>query len=133
MTFARPFAVATLALVIGTAGPALAPIAGWGTAGAQTAQISGAEVDSEELAAFVRATLSMAELRETYIDRISSAGSDAEQQALVEEGNAAMMTAIEDEPGMTVERYIAINEAAQADEELNARILSTLEEMSGEG
>lgn len=105
-----------------------------------TAQASGIEapvdagsIDETELTAFARATISMSEVRETYIEQIAAAGTEAEQEALVEEGNAAMLAALEEEPGMTMERYFEINEAAQQDAGLNERIVMMLQELSADG
>jgi hypothetical protein len=129
MTHQRPLALALLALVLGAAAP-LPAVAGDGAAGA--AEAASGAVGSDEIDAFARATLSMAELREEFIDRIAAAGSEAEQQALVEEGNAALTAAIEDEPGISLTRYIEISEAAQTDAALSARILETLETLAPE-
>jgi hypothetical protein len=131
MNLSRPFASSAIALLV--AGVWLAPLpeAGLGTAAAQTAATT--EIGDDELQAFARATLSMAALRDSYTDRIATAGSEAEQQALIEEGNAAIVTAIEDEPGMDLERYVEISEAAQSDSDLNARIVATLQDVAGEG
>lgn len=131
MTLARPLTVTALALLLGTTGLALTFEAGGNGANAQT-EAPAPDVAEDELMAFARATLSMAALRETYLDRIATAASEAEQQALVEEGNAAMMTAIDEEPGIDIERYIEINEAAQRDGELNARIVTSLEQIAEE-
>ena len=130
MTFKNLFAATALGTTLMLGGAVLAPA----TLSAQTAQPGvETEVSEDELSAFVNATLAMSEVREIYIERIQAAEDEAQQQELVEEGNTAMLTALEDEPGMTMERYFEINEAAQADEELNERIVMLLQEMSGEG
>lgn len=102
------------------------------TAGAE-APMDASSIAETELDAFVRATISMAEVRENYIEQIAGAGSDAEQEALVEEGNAAMLAALDEAPGISVERYFAINAAAQEDAELNQRIVLLLQEIAAEG
>ena len=125
----------TLAGLLGAAAIA-ALIAAPTTAAAQTMDQAPAEVgsvDETELQAFARATISMAEVREMYMEQIAVAESETDREALVEEGNAAMLTALEDEPGMTMERYFEINAAAQEDAELNERIVMMLQEMSPEG
>lgn len=130
MTFRNAFAATALGTAVMMGGVALAPAA----LTAQTAQPGAIEeVSEDELSAFARATLAMSEVREIYIDRIESAESEVEQQELVEEGNTAMLNALEEEPGMTMERYFEINEAAQTDAELNERIVMLLQEMAGEG
>lgn len=135
MTFtqrlARPAFAATLAL--GTA--LAAPVA----LTAQTAQPvepgpeAEVEVGDSELAAFARAALAVSELREAYVERLSAIESEAEQEEVIEEGNMAMLEVIEEEPGMSVERFFEINAAAQADPQLNDRIVMLLQEMATEG
>ena len=133
MTFKNVLAATALGTTLMIGGAVLAPSA----LTAQTAQPAqpGAieEVSEDELSAFARATLAMSEVREVYIQRIEAAENEVEQQELVEEGNTAMMTALEEEPGMTLERYFEINEAAQTDAELNERIVSMLQDMTDEG
>ncbi|MGY6633237.1 MAG: DUF4168 domain-containing protein [Alkalilacustris sp.] len=130
MTFKTTLAATALGTAVMMGGMVMAPAALM----AQTAQpVEIEEVNEDELSAFVRATLAMSEVRDIYIQRIESAESETEQQELIEEGNTAMMTALEDEPGMSLERYFEINEAAQTDAELNERIVMLLEEMASEG
>ena len=130
MTFKNALAATALGTTVMLGGMTLAPVALM----AQSAQPGAIEeVGEDELSSFVRATLAMSEVRDIYISRIESAESETEQQELIEEGNTAMMTALEDEPGMSLERYFEINEAAQTDAELNERIVMLLQEMSSEG
>ena len=130
MTFKNVLAATALGTTLMIGGAVLAPSA----LSAQTAQPGAVEeVSEDELSAFARATLAMSEVREMYIQRIEAAEDEVQQQELVEEGNTAMMSALEDEPGMSLERYFEINEAAQADAELNERIVMMLQDMAGEG
>ena len=130
MTFKNILAATALGTTLMIGGAVLAPTA----LTAQTAQPGAIEeVSEDELSAFARATLAMSEVREVYIQRIEAAENEVEQQEVVEEGNTAMMDALEDEPGMTLERYFEINEAAQTDAELNERIVMLLQEMTDEG
>ncbi|WP_201158076.1 DUF4168 domain-containing protein [Rhodobaculum claviforme] len=130
MTFRNALAATALGTTVMLGGMTLAPVALM----AQTAQPGAVEeVNEDELSAFVRATLAMSEVRDIYIERIETAESEDQQQQLIEEGNTAMMTALEDEPGMSLERYFEINEAAQTDAELNERIVMLLQEMASEG
>ena len=131
MTYRNVLAATALGTTVLLGGVALAPAA----LTAQTMQPEAVqtEVSEDELSAFVRATLAMSEVREIYIERIQAAENETEQQELVEEGNTAMLDALEEQPGMSMERYFEINEAAQADAELNERIVMLLQEMSSEG
>lgn len=134
MTLARTLAT-TLALggvVAFPAGLALTgPAAAQGTDAPVIAPAG--EVSESELTAFAEATLSLAEVRDSYVARIQEAANEDEQNALVEEGNAAMLGVLEETPGISMERYFEINEAAQADPALNERIVMILQQMSGEG
>ena len=47
---------------------------------------------------------------------------DAERQALAEEANTAIRGAIDETPGITVEEYVAIGQAAQENPDLAQRI-----------
>ena len=126
--FARPALAATLAL--GTA--LAAPVALTAQTAAPGAEAIG-EVGDSELAAFARAAIAVSELREAYVERLATLESEAEQEELIEEGNLAMLEVIEEEPGMSVERFFEINAAAQADPSLNDRIVMLLQEMASEG
>lgn len=130
MTFGKTLATA---LVLGSATALGSGVALTTQASAQTAAPMTEEVSDAELTAFAQATLTMAEVREQYIAQIGAAETEAEQQALIEEGNAAMIGVLDDVTDITPERYFEINEAAQADADLNERIVMLLQEMSGEG
>jgi len=81
-----------------------------------------AEFDPATLDAFVTASLRVQEVRQDYEGRLSQAGSQDEQRQIVEQANAAMVSAVEETPGIGVEEYIAVGEAAAQDADLNARI-----------
>lgn len=134
MTLARTLATA-LALGGVVAFPAGLALTGPAAAQATDAPViaPAGEVSESELTAFAEATLSLAEVRDSYVARIQEAANEDEQNALVEEGNAAMLGVLEETPGISMERYFEINEAAQADPALNERIVMILQQMSGEG
>lgn len=138
--FARPMpspvrASLAAALALGTAlaFPAAAPAQTSGTdvPGAEIPDVG--QIDTGELEAFARSILAVSELRAAYVDRLAAAASDAEQEALIEEGNRAMLATIEEQPGISVERFFEINAAAQTDPDLNERIVLLLQDISGEG
>ena len=100
---------------------AMAPAnAGSGTELAQS-QTAPAPVDEAQVAVFVTAAKSIVALRRQYEPRLAAAGSQAEADALIEEARVLMATAITD-AGITVENYLAIANAAQADPALRQRI-----------
>ena len=82
---------------------------------------------AEQLDAFVAAFVEVGELRATYTERLQAATEAEEQQAIVEEGNAAIVSAIEDVDGMDVDLYSAILADAGADEALNERVSRRLQ------
>lgn len=97
-------------------------------ASAQTAQPGGADYSDEMLEAFVRAALAVGEIEERYNDRLMAAADTAERDALIEEAGAEMVAAVEGAPGITVEEYVEIAQAAQTNPQLGARIVAILEE-----
>jgi len=127
MTFRKTLAAATSAFAITlAAAPALMMTT-------QTATAQSAETySSTQLDAFVEAFLEVSELRTVYTERLQAATEEAEQQAIVEEGNEAIVTAIDGVDGMDVETYSAILEEAGSDTELNDRLTARLQEAAEE-
>lgn len=120
----RPLTALALALGLGVAtlaAPALAQ---------ETAPppVAGDFTDSQ-LEAFAMAALKVAEIRDNYQLALAEAGSEAEQQELIVEGNDAMLAAVDETPGITVEEYIVIGETAAADPELGERLATLIETM----
>jgi len=89
--------------------------------GVELAQGQPPAVNEAELQIFVTAAKSIVALRREYEPRLAAAGSQAEADALIQEARGLMTTAITD-AGITVENYMAIANAAQADPALRARI-----------
>jgi len=113
---------------IGLAGPAVAqqeaaPMA----PGATTTDFA-----EDELRAFIQAALAVSDLERAYVSQIEAASTDEEREAIVVEANEAMRTAIDEQEGIGVDRYIEIGQAAQSDPELNATLMAMLEEMQAE-
>ncbi|MEP4377382.1 MAG: DUF4168 domain-containing protein [Alphaproteobacteria bacterium] len=106
------FPLAAFAMTPANAGP--------GVALAQ-AQTPPAAVDEAQLEIFVTAARSIVSLRRQYEPRLAAAGSQAEADALIEEARGLMATAITD-AGISVDNYLAIANAAQADPALRKRI-----------
>jgi hypothetical protein len=123
MTFRKTIAAATSSVALAlAAAPALVLTA-------QTASAQSAETYSEtELDAFVAAFIEVDQLRSAYTARLQQAEDEAAQQAIVEEGNAAIVTAIEGVDGMTIELYSAILEQAGSDTALNERLTRRLQD-----
>ena len=84
-------------------------------------------VDDAQLNAFVAALRSVDALEREYTETLQQAESDEAREAIVAEANTAMAEAIEETPGMTLDEYVAILQAAQNDPELSARIMEEFE------
>jgi hypothetical protein len=104
----------------------------FGTAPAALAQMQpdGAALVQEEgkLDSFVIAAFAVDDVRTTYIARLQEVEDEAAQQALIEEANAAIVQAVEDAEGITLEEYVAIGEAASADPEIAAQLDTMMRE-----
>lgn len=127
MTFRKTLVAATSAAALAlAAAPAVMP-----GAGSAAAQSEGA-YSASDLDAFVVAFLEVSELRTVYTEQLQQTDDETQQAAIVEEGNSAIVSAIESVDGMDVELYSAILEQAGQDTDLNARITRRLQE-AGEG
>ncbi|KUF12877.1 DUF4168 domain-containing protein [Pseudoponticoccus marisrubri] len=117
--------------LLGTAVIAALAAAPMSTAFAQEAEAPQAEaiqVTDAMLSDFVDAAMKVMALRQTYEVRLQAAETQEDRQALVAQAQSDMRSAIEETDGMTVETYAQIGEAAQADEELNQRVVALIQE-----
>lgn len=89
-------------------------------------------IDGATLDAFAQAVVEVVEVRDEYAGRFEAADSDADRQAIAEEANQLMVAAVEAVDGMDLGTYLAIIEAAQADADLNQRIVSRIENLTGD-
>lgn len=129
MAHTRLFAaLAALGLALGPVAPALAGQAD----GARLAQAEqGQQFSDEQLRSFAVAALEVRKIRSDFMARIQQAGSEDERQQLAREANGQMVSAVEDTPGISVEDYNAIVQAAGEDPELASRIQTIVESESG--
>ena len=88
--------------------------------------------EDSQIEAFATAVMDVTEIRDQYASQLQGVEDEAEQQAIIEEANTEMRTAIEEVEGLTMEDYMAINRAASMDEDLNQRIAQRLQEMQSE-
>ena len=70
----------------------------------------------------------MDEVRNTYVAQLQTIEDEAEQQALIEEANEAIVQAVEEADGINLEEYVAIGEAASTDPEIAAQIDALMSE-----
>ncbi|MFO7920902.1 MAG: DUF4168 domain-containing protein [Nioella sp.] len=90
------------------------------------------EVDSAQLDAFVLAYVEVSDLREQYIGQLQEAQSEEDQQAIMEEANAEITSAVDAVDGMDVNTYETILAQAQNDPDLVNRINSRIETLTDE-
>ncbi len=96
---------------------------------AQTAQPAPSveEVSGQEIEAFVVAYHSVAEIDAEYAPRFADASDEGELQSLQEEAQREMTEAVDETPGISVQRYVEILTLARADPEFGARIVDLIE------
>ncbi|WP_226622951.1 DUF4168 domain-containing protein [Alloyangia pacifica] len=91
------------------------------------------EFSEEQLSAFVDAASQVQAVQQDYMTQIDAEEEPEGKQALVEQAQAEMADAVNETEGMDVNTYNQIGQAAQADPELNERILAMLQERAPAG
>lgn len=86
---------------------------------------------SADLDAFVTALTQVNELHMSYTERLQAAADEEAQARIIEEGNAAIVSAIDAVEGMDVDLYASIIDEAGTDPGLNDRITRRLEGQTG--
>jgi hypothetical protein len=114
-----------LAAIVTAATFALAPVAAVPALAQETS--APAAVSDAELDAFVIAYREVFALEQQFGAELQQAEDEATQQAIIAEAQAEMTQAVEDAPGIGVERYIEILQLAQADPELQAELTERLQ------
>lgn len=92
-----------------------------------------ADFSAEQLTAFVDAATQVQEVQQDYMAQIEAEAEPEGKQKLVEEAQSEMADAVNGTDGMDVNTYNQIGQAAQADPELNQRILAMLQERAPKG
>ena len=123
MLFTKPLAVPFTALALALSAPLALPA----MAQEATQEAPGPSINDEQLQAFVAALREVDAIEQRYGASLNVAHSDEERQAVITEANEAMVSAIEETPGITVQEYLEVLQQAQADPELNARIMEMLQ------
>ncbi len=125
-------AVAAAGLGAVSLSPALAQDATTETDTQQESEMQQMAYSEEKLESFVDAAIEVQTLMESYTPRVQEAATEAEQQALAEEANTEIRDAISESEGITLEEYVEIGEAAQADPALAQRITAMAQERAEE-
>lgn len=117
MSFKKFLASTALAATMATA-PVMVPMA------MAQDQIDGAAIaaESDMVDAFIEAALAVNEVREGYMAQIEAEADQEAQMEMLEAADAAMLQAVEETPGITLDEYIAIANAAAEDPDLAAEI-----------
>jgi hypothetical protein len=100
---------------------------------APQAESQAMQVSDAMLEDFVDAAMKVMALRQTFETRMQAAETQEDRQALVQQAQTEMRTAIDETEGMDVETYTEIGEATQADEALNQRIIALIQERVPQG
>jgi hypothetical protein len=125
-TILNTAAIATLAAAPLT--PAIAQSAD--TQGSEVMEEAQIQFSDSQLESFAEAVTRVLALRQSYQARIADVTDAAEQQALVQQAQQEMVTAVEETDGITVETYNEIGLAAQENAALNDRIIALLQEQA---
>ncbi|SDE25348.1 protein of unknown function [Salipiger thiooxidans] len=92
-----------------------------------------ADFSEAQLTSFIDAAMQVQDVQEDYAARIDGTAEPEGKQALVQEAQQEMASAVEETEGMDVQTYNQISAAAQADPELNERLLAMLQTKQQDG
>lgn len=115
----------TLAAMFAAAAITVAPL-GIMPALAQQAPES-TTLSEAELDAFVVALKDVVAIEQEYGARLQNAGSEAEQQEVISQAQAEILEAVEETPGIEIDRYVEILTMAQNDPELQEQLNKRLQ------
>ena len=82
----------------------------------------------EKLQAFASAAVAVRDIRQEHAQKIQGVTDKEKHAEIVDESIQKMTTAVEEEPGITVEEYNQINQASQQDQQLAQKIQGYLQE-----
>jgi len=127
MSFAKTLAIPATAIALALAAPLAVPAPALFGGPAIAQEAPAPTIDDAQLQAFVAALREVDAIEQRYGAELESADSEEARQNVITEANDAMVEAIEETPGITVQEYIGVLQQAQADPELNARIMAMLQ------
>lgn len=82
----------------------------------------------EKLQAFASAAVAVRDIRQDHAEKIEGVKDEEQHAEIVDETIQKMTSAVEEEPGITVEEYNQINQASQQDQQLAQKIQGYLQE-----
>ena len=134
MTFKTPFigALSAFALMTATAGFAQEANTQSGATASETPQLAAEDVTDEQVNGFVAALMAVEAVQAEYMPKIKAQDTEEGAANMVEEANEAAKTAVSEVTNMTPETFRAIGAVAQQDKDLNARIVSRIQDVRAE-
>lgn len=88
-------------------------------------------MEDAKVDAFVTAQLSVSEIHQSYAPAFEAAGTEEERLRVRQQATEAMVTAVNETPGITVDEFNAIIDAASADprlaDQLNQALATALQ------
>lgn len=138
LTFKTPLVATLAALSLSFATPVLAQEAETSESTAQDAaqdalpQIAPEDVTDDQVEEFVSAFLAVSQVRADYMPKIAEEEDQEARQALVNEANDAVITAVNDVTNMDAQTYVAIGKAAETDKALSDKISEKIEAAQSE-
>jgi hypothetical protein len=134
LTFKTPFigALSAFALMTATAGFAQEANTQSGATASDTPQLAAEDVTDEQVNGFVAALMAVEEVQAEYMPKIKAQDTEEDAANMVEEANEAAKTAMSEVTNMTPETFRAIGAVAQQDKDLNARIVSRIQDVRAE-
>lgn len=127
MRFVKILALPAAACAFALAAPLAVPVSSMLAGPAMAQEAPAPTLDDAQLQAFVAALREVDAIEQRYGAELEGAESEEARQSVIAEANDAMVEAIEATPGITVEEYIGVLQQAQADPDLNARIMEMLQ------
>ncbi len=88
------------------------------------------EISDAKLQTFAQALIQVQKIIEFWTPQINAAKTEDEAKGLADKGNSAIKAAIINTEGVTLEEYLQINDALQADAVLQARFRKIFNSMS---
>lgn len=116
-------ALTALGLVLQVA--AVAPAAAGQQPGVLLAQAE--SFGEQKLQSFAMAAIEVGKIRDDYVARIQQTDDGEERKRLAREANSKMISAVRAAPGISVEEYNAISQAASEDAALTDKINGMIE------
>lgn len=95
---------------------------------AQSQTPSQTSFSDEKLQAFASAAVAVRDIRQDHAEKIEGVTDEEQHAKIVDETIQKMTSAVEEEPGITVEEYNQINQASQQDQQLAQKIQGYLQE-----